>query len=85
MKKRTTHEPTLLSQENRDLRQRRQQKLKARAQRAQAAKERAAQLKAQADAILCTTLGGEPVDLAQLEAERKRICGGRHSTRGGWR
>lgn len=85
MKKRTTHEPTLLSQENRDLRQRQQRKAIARAQRHQAAKERAAELKAQSDAILGTTLGGEPVDLAQLEAERKRICGGRHRTIGGWR
>lgn len=71
--------------EKNDLKQRSRDRDIARTQRQQDARDKAAELKASSDEILRTSLNGDPVDLARLEQERRRIQGGRVYWRGGWK
>lgn len=81
MKKRCIHEPTLLSQENRDLRARQQRRDFARAQARQDAADRAAQLRAECAEIRRTPLLTE-LSRADREAIQDRVLSGLHPLKG---
>lgn len=76
--------PSLI-REKRELQGRQRNRDIARAQRRQAEREKADRLRRECAEIVSTSLGGEPVDLAQLAVNGKRIRGSRYSSRGGWR
>lgn len=81
MKKRCIHEPTLLSQENRELRQRQQQRDIDRANDRQDAADRAAQLRAECAEIRRTPLLVK-LPRAEREAIRERVLSGLHPLKG---